>query len=266
MRKIGFIGAGQMAKSLAVGIIKSIGEDLQLFISDPSDSAYESLRDLIAERSSVTRVNNNSRLVESSDVVFIAVKPQYLDAALAEVAFENNPLVVSVVAGVQLLELERLTGTRRIVRVMPNTPCLIGQGASAIAAGDGVESTDIEWIKNLLTSVGSVVVLDERLMDSVTGLSGSGPAYVFTFVEALIDGAVLTGLPRTTARDLAIQTVVGAALMLQQTGEHPAILRDRVTSPGGTTIEGLKALEENSFRDAVMSAVQAATERSRELG
>ena len=266
MKKIGFIGAGQMAKSLAFGIANSNGDDLQLFISDPNDAACESFASLIGDRSSVSRVNNNAKLVESSELVFLAVKPQYLETALADVKFENNPLVVSIVAGVRMFQLERLTGISRIIRVMPNTPCQIGKGVSAIAAGPDVKSSETKLIKGILATVGAVVELEESLMDSVTGLSGSGPAYVFTFIEALIDGAVLTGMPRATARHLAIETVIGAASMLQQSEEHPAVLRDRVTSPGGTTIEGLKALEENSFRDAVMSAVQAATERSRELG
>ena len=266
LKKIGFIGAGQMAKSLAFGIANSEGEDLQLLISDPNDAACESFENLIGDRASVSRVDNNETLVESSELVFLAVKPQYLDDAMADVSFENEPLIVSIVAGVKIFQLERLTGINRIIRVMPNTPCLIGEGASAIAAGPDVNSSDTELIKGFLSSVGSVVELEEELMDSVTGLSGSGPAYVFTFIEALIDGSVLTGMPRATARHLAIQTVIGAASMLQRTNEHPAVLRDRVTSPGGTTIEGLKALEESSFRDAVMSAVLAATERSKELG
>lgn len=255
-----------MAKSLAAGITNSNRGELQLLISDPSEAACESFRKLIGDNGSVSRVDTNQDVAEESELVFLAVKPQYLDGALEDVEFRHNPLIVSIVTGVQTYQLERLTGTNRIVRVMPNTPCLIGQGACAITAGPKVESTDIEWVQNLLASVGTVVQVEERLMDSVTGLSGSGPAYVFSFIEALIDGAVLTGMPRATARLLAIETVIGAATMLKQTDEHPAVLRDRVASPGGTTIEGLKALAENSFHDAVMSAVQAATERSRELG
>ena len=266
MKTIGFIGAGQMAKSLGAGIADSCRNDIKFFISDPSDAACQSFADLIRANSSVVRVDSNQDLVDSCELVFLAVKPQFLQGALEGVEFKSSPLVVSVVAGVQIFQLERMTDTQRIVRVMPNTPCLIRQGASAIASGEGVDSEDVELLKKYLGSVGTVIEVDENQMDSVTGLSGSGPAYVFTFVEALIDGAVLTGMPRETARRLAIQTVIGAAAMLEKTGEHPGVLRDRVTSPGGTTIEGLKTLEEGSFRDAVMSAVQAATERSRELG
>lgn len=267
MKTIGFIGAGQMAKALAAGISKTSGNDVRLIISDPSDSACESFQQLIGKSSQVERVADNQQLVSVSDLVILAVKPHILQAAVEEVDFEKkSPLVVSIIAGVQLYQLERLTGSKRIIRVMPNTPCLIGKGASAMSAGEDVEQSDLDQVKAILGSVGLVVDVSETLLDSVTGLSGSGPGYVFTFIEALIDGAVLTGMPRTTARQLAIQTVIGAASMVEETGEHPGVLRDRVTSPGGTTIEGLKALEENAFRDAVMSAVRAAAERSKDLG
>ena len=264
--KIGFIGAGQMATALASGIAKLKGKTVSFSISDPSDAACQSFTQKVAESSPVERCKSNQDLVDQSEVIFLVVKPQFVVAALEDVNFEtSSPLVVSVVAGLRISQLERLTSIKRIVRVMPNTPCLIGQGASAIAHDD-VEDSDVEVVMGFLTSVGNVVKVEDRLMDSVTGLSGSGPAYVFTFIEALIDGAVLTGMPRSTARELAIQTVIGAALMVDQTGEHPAVLKDCVTSPGGTTIAGLKALEESSFRDAVMSAVVAATERSMDLG
>ncbi len=253
-----------MAKSLAGGIADS--SEVNFLIADPSLEACREFESLIGNRVAVKRVNSNQELVNSSEIVFLAVKPQFVADALEETDFNNNPLIVSIVAGFQLFSLQRLTGTNRMIRVMPNTPCLIGKGASAIACDAEVDSADVKLIKGFMESIGTVVEIDEQLMDSVTGLSGSGPAYVFTFIEAMIDGAVLTGMPRATARQLAIQTVIGSAEMLNSTGEHPGVLRDRVTSPGGTTIEGLKALEENAFRDAVMSAVNAATERSSELG
>ena len=198
---------------------------------------------------------------------FLAIKPQYLEIAVEGLDFASStPLVVSIIAGVGIFQLERLTGIKRIIRVMPNTPCLIGHGASAIAPGEEADPTDVELIKSFLNSIGLVVEVGEDLIDSVTGISGSGPAYVYTFIEAMIDGGVLTGMPRATARELAIQTVIGSALMVKESGEHPGVLRDQVTSPGGTTIEAMKSLEENSFRDTVMSAVLAATMRSQELG
>ena len=255
-----------MAKSLAAGIASSQGTAVEFLIADPNDEACEAFTKTIGEKTSVTRATDNQSLVDRSELVILAVKPQYVDDALNEIQFDKNPLVVSIVAGFRLFTLQRLTGTNRVIRVMPNTPCLIGKGASAFSTGDEVDESDVELIRGYMSSVGTVVEVDEALMDSVTGLSGSGPAFVYTFVEALIDGAVLTGMARATARDLAIQTVIGSAEMLRQTGDHPGVLRDRVTSPGGTTIEGLKALEESSFRDAVMSAVFAATERSKDLG
>lgn len=260
-----------MAKSLAAGIAKDLGASVAFFIADPSQAAREQFVAAIGEASggkaAVHVAESNQAVVDQAELVFLAIKPQYLDIALEEVRLPTPaPLVVSIIAGVDVFQLERLTGTNRIIRVMPNTPCLIGHGASAIAAGQGVAKDDVRLVTEMLKAVGSVVEVEPNLMDAVTGLSGSGPAYVFTFLEALIDGGVLNGLPRATARDLAIQTVIGAATMVQQSGEHPAVLRDRVTSPGGTTIAGVKSLEENAFRDAVMSAVMAATERSSELG
>ena len=256
-----------MAKALAYGIAKSKGRDIVFSIADPSDTACQSFHDLISQHSEVVRAEDNQKVAESSDVVFLAVKPQFLVNAVDEIEFPNPaPLIVSIIAGVEICVLERLTKVPRIIRVMPNTPCLIGQGASAIAPAESVDDSDTQWVSGILESVGTVANVEERLMDSVTGLSGSGPAFVFNFIESLIDGAVLTGMARSTARELAIQTVIGAAMMVKETGEHTAVLRDRVTSPGGTTIAGLKALEETGFRDSVMSAVQAATERSMELG
>ena len=267
MKKIGFIGAGQMAKALAIGIAKSKTDSVQFTFSDPSDAASESFENLISPHSPVQRATDNQSLIDASEIVFLAVKPQYLESALEGLSFDgNSPLVVSIAAGVQIFQLERITGTKRLIRVMPNTPCLIGQGASAMAPGESASESDAKVVEEFLGMVGTVVTVKENLMDSVTGLSGSGPAYVFSFIEALVDGAVMTGMARDTARKLAVQTVIGAAMMVDQTGEHTAVLRDRVTSPGGTTIAGLKALEESAFRDAVMSAVQAATDRSMDLG
>lgn len=271
MKSIGFIGAGQMAQALASGIAKSNADasdsnQIELFISDPNDATCDSFSKLIGANAKVYRVEDNQAVASQSELVFLAVKPQYLDDAVDGVDFEtSNPLIVSIVAGVRIYRLEQLTGIKRIIRVMPNTPCLIGQGASSISPGE-TSTEDTDLVKSFLSSVGLVVEVEESLIDSVTGISGSGPAYVYTFIEAMIDGGVLTGMPRSTARELAIQTVIGAALMVKESGEHPAVLRDRVTSPGGTTIEAMKSLEENSFRDTVISAVQAATMRSQELG
>lgn len=266
LNNIGFIGAGQMAKALAVGISQSADQTINFFISDPCDAACASFTQLVEAPHTTTRVESNQHLADASELIFLSVKPQYLHDAIEDVEFRNAPLICSIVAGVRTFELQRLTGSRRIIRMMPNRPCLIGMGACGMTADSEVNLTDRQTLKTMLEPMAVVVEVSEAILDSVTGLSGSGPAFVFTFIESLIDGAVLTGMPRSTARQLAIQTVLGSAKMLQETGDHPATLRDSVASPGGTTIEGIKALEENSFRDAVISAVQAATERSRELG
>ena len=255
-----------MAKALAAGIAKSAEQTIDFSISDPCDAACDSFVELIGKPHNVTRVESNQHLADSSELIFFAVKPQYLNDALENIEFQHSPLICSIVAGIRTIELERLTGTQRIIRMMPNRPCLIGMGACGMSANSAVSLSDRQTLKTMLEPMAVVVEVSETLLDSVTGLSGSGPAFVFTFIESLIDGAVLTGMPRATARQLAIQTVLGSAKMLQETGDHPGVLRDGVASPGGTTIEGIKALEENAFRDAVISAVQAATERSRELG
>jgi pyrroline-5-carboxylate reductase len=208
---------------------------------------------------------DNGELASQVDVLFLAVKPQYLAPACAQAAGGiTTQLIVSIVAGASLATLARLTGTRRLIRVMPNTPALVGAGAAAFAA-DQVQPDDCPWVQRLLSGIGMARQLPESLLDAVTGLSGSGPAYVFALIEALSDGGVSVGLPRDVATELAAQTVMGAARMVLETGEHPAALKDRVASPGGTTIAGLRALEDHGFRAAAWAAVEAATRRARQL-
>jgi pyrroline-5-carboxylate reductase len=199
--------------------------------------------------------------------VVLAVKPQKAEAALAEMrsAVSVEKLVISIVTGVRLKVLAEKLGACRLVRVMPNTPCLVGQSASAFCLGAGATKDDAELMAKLLGSVGLAVQIEESLLDAVTGLSGSGPAYVYLMIEALADGGVRMGLPRETALRLAAQTVKGAAEMVLSTGEHPGVLRDRVASPGGTTIAGLHVLEMHRVRGALISAVEAATRRATEL-
>ena len=174
-------------------------------------------------------------------------------------------LVISIMAGVTISRIQELTQAKRVVRVMPNTPCLVGEGASGIAAGAGADADDIKRVSQLLQSVGTVVEVAEEQMDAVTGVSGSGPAYVFRFIESLIEGGVAEGLSRDVAATLAVQTVLGAAKLVVETGEDPAVLRDRVTSPGGTTLAALNSLEADGFDRAIVSAVAAAVARSKEL-
>jgi pyrroline-5-carboxylate reductase len=262
---IGFIGAGQMARALAGGFVNAGLLDAgRLTAADPADAA----RDHFAAQVGGGRFLPDSRaLVDSADLVFLAVKPQQVGSVAAELAghLSTDKLLVSIAAGVPVTRLCADFGTDRIVRVMPNTPCLVGCGASAYALGPGASGEDGDLVGRLMEAVGVAFRVDESLMDAVTGLSGSGPAFVYTVIEALSDGGVRMGLTRQVATALAAQTVLGAAQMVASTGEHPAVLRDRVTSPGGTTIAGMQALEHHGLRVALISAVQAATKRSLEL-
>jgi pyrroline-5-carboxylate reductase len=207
--------------------------------------------------------------VGRADVVILAVKPQSMTEALASIrsAIGNNALVVSIAAGVTLARLEgALPQGQRVVRVMPNTPCLIGRGASGLALGTQATKADAKLVASLLSAVGVAFEMPEKLLDAVTGLSGSGPAFVYSMIEALAAGGVAEGMSPELAGELAARTVAGAAEMVLQTGETPAVLRDRVTSPGGTTLAGLSVLRERGFSEAVSEAVKAATRRSIELG
>jgi pyrroline-5-carboxylate reductase len=264
---IGFIGAGRMATALARGVVASqFATAGQVIASDPSTSTLG----LFAQAVPGAATSPDNRVVASgSGCVVLAVKPQTMSAALGSIAGSLGPecLVVSIAAGVTIATLASgLPKGTRIVRVMPNTPALVGCGASAFAVGEGATEADREFVASMLAGVGWCCEVPERLLDAVTGLSGSGPAFVYTVIEALADGGVQAGLPRDVASRLAAETVAGAAAMVVQTGEHPAALRDAVASPGGTTIAGLAALESAGVRSALMSAVMAAAQRSRELG
>jgi pyrroline-5-carboxylate reductase len=255
-----------MASALAKGIVSSGFADVgSIIASDPHPAA----RQAFSQQSGARVVESNIEVVRSSDVVVLAVKPQNASDVLSEIRAEIKPrhLLISIAAGVPLKTLCGFLGSgTRLVRVMPNTPCLVGAGAAAFALGGGATAADGELVRRLLTTVGLAFELPEALLDAVTGLSGSGPAYVYQVIEALSDGGVLVGLTRDVATKLAAQTVLGAAQMVLQTGQAPAVLKDAVASPGGTTIAGLHALESGGLRAALMNAVRAATLRSRELG
>lgn len=261
---LGFIGAGQMARALAKGFLRAglLAPD-QVIAFDP---VPEVLRQFCTECGGARSAASNAVVVQQSDVLLIAVKPQNLKAVVDELAGQvAGKLIVSIVAGVPLARLGDL-GTSRIIRVMPNTPCLVGQGASAYCLASGANAADGELVGTLLSAVGIAFAVDEKHLDAVTGLSGSGPAFIYVVIEALSDGGVRMGLAREVATALAAQTVRGAAEMVLTQKEHPAVLKDRVASPGGTTIAGLAALEEQGLRSALIAAVEAATRRSAELG
>jgi pyrroline-5-carboxylate reductase len=213
-------------------------------------------------------LGDNRCVVQAAEIVFLAVKPSQVGRVAEQLGGQlgSERLLVSVAAGITLDRLSGHFGTDRLIRVMPNTPCLIGQGASGYALGRGATDEDGRRVGRLMNAVGIAFAVDEPLLDAVTGLSGSGPAFVYTVIEALADGGVRMGLPRAVAVALAVQTVQGAAGMVSSGGEHPAVLRDRVASPGGTTIAGIEAIEHHGIRAALMAAVRAATERSMELG
>lgn len=255
-----------MATALARGFVASgLIPAANLVAADPVREAGERFVQATGGRI----LEGNLEVVEAADVVFLAVKPQSMAAVLAEIGSRITPqkLLVSIAAGVRLATLaEGLGKPARLVRVMPNTPCLVGEAACGYCLGSEATEEDAQRIDQLLAAVGIAFRVDESLLDAVTGLSGSGPAFVYLMIEALSDGGVLMGLPRPVATALAAKTLRGAAEMVLATGDHPGVLKDRVTSPGGTTIAGLQALESGGLRAALISAVQAATRRSIELG
>jgi pyrroline-5-carboxylate reductase len=265
-RKIGFLGAGNMAAALIKGLLHGKVVPAEGIVA--SDVKGDRLEHLHASHGIRTTTDNHA-LLRESDVVVLAVKPQVIDRVLTEVGADvtADQLVVSVAAGVPIDALEgRLPRGSHVVRAMPNTPATVQAGATAIAAGSHANEGDLRVARELFEAVGRVVVLDESLLDAVTGLSGSGPAYVMLIIEALADGGVKVGLHRDTALLLAAQTVFGSAQLLLETGEHPGRLKDMVTSPGGTAIAGLHTLESGGLRRTLIDAVEAATKRAGELG
>lgn len=264
MTKIGFIGSGQMARALARGFVaagKVAASDVRA--CDPSLAALHALQ---TEVPGAVLAETPNECATDSDIVFIAVKPQHIGSVFDQLSWQHKCLFVSIAAGVPVKQLCSGIGSDRVVRVMPNTPCLVGAGAAGYCMADGVAKADGELVGELLGSVGVAFELPESQLDAVTGLSGSGPAFVYQIIEAMSDGGVRVGLPRNVATQLAAQTVLGAAKMVLETQEHPGVLKDNVASPGGTTIAGLHALESGGLRGTLIDAIKAATDRSQELG
>lgn len=263
--KLGFIGSGKMAAALVEGVLQAgLFAKGDIIVSDRQEAAVKAL----VKKCRVKSAPDNATLVAQSDVLMCCVKPGDAREALAALGEgESEKLLISIMAGVTLSSLRQFTNKKaRVIRVMPNTPALIHKGAAAYALGKGATEEDAQLVEKIFTAVGKVFRVKEDLLDVVTGLSGSGPAYVYLVIEALADAGVLMGLPRELSLQLAAQTVSGSAEMVLQTGLHPALLKDQVTSPGGTTIAGLEALENAKVRAAFLSAVRAATQRSRQLG
>ena len=264
--KIGFLGAGKMATALARGFVNAgLVKSEDLVASDPVEGA----RATFTKETGAKVIARNAEVLKLAGVLVLAVKPDQTPDLLAEIRdhFSERHLLLSIAAGVPLARLEAgLPPGARVIRLMPNTPALVGASATAFALGKAARPEDGQLAQRLFSSVGIAYQVKESLLDAVTGLSGSGPAYVFLVIEALSDGGVAAGLPRDVATKLAAQTVFGSAKMLLETGLHAGMLKDMVTSPGGTTIEGLHELEKAKVRGALISAVRAATEKSKKLG
>ncbi|AFY42722.1 pyrroline-5-carboxylate reductase [Nostoc sp. PCC 7107] len=267
-KKFGLIGGGVMGEALLSRLITDgIYQPSEVIVSEPQGARQNFLQ----QQYDVTVTADNSLVFcQAQEVIFLAVKPQVFSAIAQELAdiisVEHSPLVISILAGVPLYHLEAAFPQLPVIRAMPNTPATVGAGITAICLGAYTNAKHHQKALQIFSAVGEVVEVSESLMDAVTGLSGSGPAYVSILVEALADGGVAAGLPRGIANQLALQTVLGTAQLLHNSKMHPAELKDRVTSPGGTTIAGISQLEKAGFRSALIEAVKAATVRSQELG
>ena len=259
---VGFLGGGALAESVIRGISNTLTAPKNIFVSEQSANRREYL-----EKNHGVNVSNTVDFADKISALIIAVKPKDAASALAELQSKLTPevLVMSVVAGLKLKILEDSLPNQRIVRIMPNVNVAVAEGMIALAAGSFATTADLDAAKNFWNAVGRTVQVDEKLMDAVTGLSGSGPAFAFLAIDALADGGVAAGLPRDISIQLAAQTLLGSAKMVLESGVHPDVLRDRVTSPAGTTIEGVRVLERNGFRSALIEAVIAATEKSKNL-
>lgn len=264
-KKIGFIGSGAIAEALISGMIKAgLVAPTQIVVSDISEKRLDYMQKKFGIQTSISI----QEVVQGVNILFLTVKPQVIPTVLQEIAPAISPttLVVSVAAGITIKTLQDKMSSIPIVRVMPNTPVAVGEGMSVLALGEYAEQHHGELVLALFSSVGKAIMMDESAMDAVTGLSGSGPGYAFVLIDALADAGVRVGLSRQNALVMAAQTLLGSAKMVLETGEHPAKLRDMVTSPGGTTIAGIHVLEQCGVRAAFIDAVQAATQRSQEMG
>lgn len=264
--KIGFIGLGNMASAMIGGMLqKGMAESQNVIGYDKFDAAREKIK----KELNICIAENNKKVAEVSDVLFLAVKPIFMEEVITEIkdVVRSETLVVSIAAGKTLGFLQNAFGEKQVklIRCMPNTPALVLEGCTGVCAAANVSEEELEQVVALLRSFGTASVVPERLMDVVVGVSGSSPAYVFMFIEAMADEAVLAGMPRQQAYEFAAQAVLGSAKLVLETGRHPAELKDMVCSPGGTTIEAVKVLEEMGMRAAVMNAMDACIEKSKTL-
>jgi pyrroline-5-carboxylate reductase len=264
-KKIAIIGGGKMGSIIAQGLIDNkIASSGDIIITDIDAGKLDFLRSSMKLKVS----QNNEKAAKNADIIILAVKPQNMAATLKEISsvMDKSKLVISIAAGITTGFIENsLAKGVRVVRVMPNTPALVGEGAAAVSGGSYAKVHDIKVTRAIFNAVGISVAVEEKMMDAVTGLSGSGPAYFFLFIEAMIEAGLKAGLSRALSKQLAAQTMLGAARLCLQSDKEPAQLREMVTSPGGTTAAGLKVMEEKNIRKIIAAAVEAATKRSREL-
>ncbi len=264
MFRVGIIGAGNMGEAILKGIVEKTDiKPEEVIISDINSERLN----LLVNKYGVAATEDNRRLVNMSDLIFLSVKPKDLEKTLNPLKeyFNEKKILISVLAGIKIEKIKQIIQKTPVVRIMPNTPALIGEGAIGVSFDELINESKKQEVLSILKSLGLVLEVQENLMDAITGLSGSGPAYVFNFIDALAQGGVKVGLSYNDALKLAVQTVIGSAKLLKELEEHPSVLRDKVTSPAGTTIYGLHALEKGKFKDTVMNAVEEATKRSKEL-
>jgi pyrroline-5-carboxylate reductase len=265
-KRVAFLGTGNMGEALVKGLLRAgVATKEEILCTELRPERQEEIR----ARYGVRVTGDSEKAVAEADIIVLSVKPQNMDELLEQIApaIDHSKLVISIAAGISIAAIARKLGAGvRIVRTMPNTPALVGAGATALARGAHATDADLQQAKALFEAVGIAHIVEEHHLDAVTGLSGSGPAFVFLVIEALADGGVKTGLARPAAMALAAQTVMGAAKLVLETGEHPGRLKDQVTSPGGTAIAGVHALEQGGLRAALIAAVEAAAKRSHELG
>lgn len=263
--KLGFIGCGNMSQAMMGGIIKSkIFPSENIIVADICEESLAKAK----EKLNVNITTKNTEVARDADILILAVKPNIYPIVIEEVkdVVKSDVIIITIAAGIEISKTEEMFGRKlKIVRVMPNTPALVGEGMAAICPNKLVAEEELRKIVNIFESFGEAEVVDESLMDVVTSISGSSPAYVYMFIEALADGAVLDGMPRDKAYKFAAQAVLGSAKMVLQTGKHPGLLKDMVCSPGGTTIAAVAKLEEKGFRDSVISTVRTCTEKSIEM-
>jgi pyrroline-5-carboxylate reductase len=265
-KKIGFIGCGNMAQAMIGGIVKSkLVSSESVIVSNPSNKNLNSVK----EQYNIIVTNDNREVAKFSDIVILAVKPYKYLEVIDEIKshLSSDAIIVTIAAGITLEVMSGvLSGSAKVIRTMPNTPALVGEGMSAICANRNITKEELKEVINIFESFGKTEILEEKLMDVVPAVSGSSPAYVYMFIEALGDGAVLKGMPRDKAYKMAAQAVLGAAKMVLETGEHPGKLKDNVCSPGGTTIEAVYSLEKNNFRGTIISAMESCTDKAVEMG